>query len=267
MERAGRGIVPGASVQLPGRAWAARWAILPSSPCQTSSLGEFKILSLENVHTIVRFIHFSGCDTKCRCQTAKHFVPLRVLPSAAADCVYCFRRVLLMPVKTASWRRQSEPPYRRPTMSPQMSLTPLTPPDQRTNPMQSRFLTARDPSLSMAQTVKHRHRTKRKVQPANRRRRPQPSSAYIQTVPLLPTESLHTKKTITVTRKRRAKKTTWSPRLLVLFIPNRMQTLGGTTAPHKPKVLETQASAPQRVTWTVLMTTVRQIQTCLLLAE
>lgn len=165
-----------------------------------------------------------------------------------------------MPAKTASWRQQSEPPYRRPTMSPQMSLTSLTHPDQRTNLMQSRFLTARDPSPLMAQTVKHQHRTKRKVQPANRRRRPQPlqpSSAYIQTVPLLPTESLRTKKTITVTRKRRAKKTTWSPHLLVLIILNRMQTLGGITAPHKPKVLEPQASAPQPVTWTVLMTTVR----------
>lgn len=170
-----------------------------------------------------------------------------------------------MPAKTASWRQRSEPPYRRPTMSPQMSQMSLTPLDQRTNQMRSLFLTARDPSLWTAQTAKHQHRTKRKVQAANRHsppRPPQPSSAYIQTVPLLPTESLRTKKTITVTRKRRAKKTTWSPRLLVLIIHSRMQTLGGTTAPHKPKVLEPPLSAPQPVMWTVLMTMVRLIRTC-----
>lgn len=38
VEPAGRGIVPGAGDRLPGRARAARWAVLPCAPCQTSSL-------------------------------------------------------------------------------------------------------------------------------------------------------------------------------------------------------------------------------------
>jgi len=161
--------------------------------------------------------------------------------STAAHSVFCSRRVLLMPVKTASWRRRSEPLYRKLTMSPRMSPKPPTPPDQRTSQMPSPSLTARDRSLLTGQTVKHQHPTKRKVLPVNTHQPLQPlrpSSVFIQIVLLLPTESLRTKKTITVTRKRRAKRTIWSRRPQVLVTLSPLQILEGTTAPHKLKVPE-----------------------------
>lgn len=165
-----------------------------------------------------------------------------------------------MPARTVSWRRRSEPPYRRPTTSPQMPLKSPIPPDQMTNRMQSLSLTARVPSLSMAQTAKCQYPSKRKLLPANTRRslRPlRPSSVYIPIVPLLPTESLRTKKTTTVTRKRRVKRTTWSRLLLVLVILSLTQIPEGTTVPQRPKTLDLPRPAPLKlVTLTVLMTTV-----------
>lgn len=169
------------------------------------------------------------------CSSLCCFSQLFEMFSTAAPSVFCSRRVWLTPVKTASWRQRSEPPYRRPTMTPRMSRNPPIPPDQTTNQTQSLSLTARGPSQLMGQIVKHRHPMKRKVLPVNTPRplRPlQPSSVYILIVPLLPTESLHTKKITTVTRKRRAKRTTWSPQLLVLAILRPMQTLGETTVPQ-----------------------------------
>lgn len=165
-----------------------------------------------------------------------------------------------MPVKTVSWRQRSEPPYRRPTTSPQMPPNLPIPPDQTTNQTRSLSLTARVPSLSMAQTAKRRHPTKRKVLSANTLRSLpplRPSSVYIPIVPLLPTESLHTKKTTTVTRRRRAKRTTWSPQLLVLVILSLKQILEVTTVPQRPKALDLP-KLPNPVTLTVLTTTVRQ---------
>lgn len=146
-------------------------------------------------------------------------------------------------------------------MTRQMSTKHPTPPDQRTNPTQSLSRTARDPFLLTAQTVKHQHHTKRKVLQANTHRAlwsPPPTSAYIPIVPLPPTENLHTKRTITATKKRRAKRTTWSPQLQVRFILRLKLTLEGITAPLKPKRLQPPASAPQLVMWTVLMTMVRR---------
>lgn len=167
-----------------------------------------------------------------------------------------------MPVKTVSWRQRSEPPYRRPTTSPQMSPKPPIPPDQMTNRTQSLSLTARAPSPLMDQTAKRQHPTKRKVLPANTPRSLQPlrhSNVYIRIVPPLPTESLRTKKTTTVTRKRRAKRTTWSPRLLVHVTLSPTQILGGTTVPQWQKALDRQRPAPPTpVTWTVPMTMVRE---------
>lgn len=167
-----------------------------------------------------------------------------------------------MPVRTVSLRQRSEPPYRRPTTSPQMPPKPQIPPDRTTNRMRSLFLTARVPSLSMAQTTKCQHPTKRKVPPANTPRSLWPlcpSSVCILTVPLPPTESLRTKKTTTVTRKKRAKRTTWSPQLLVLVILKLKQILEGTTVPQRPKALDLPRPAPPSpVMWTVLMTMVRQ---------
>lgn len=167
-----------------------------------------------------------------------------------------------MPVKTVSWRQRSEPPYRRPTTSPQMPLKPPIPPDQTTNRMRSLSLTARVPSLLMAQTVKCQYPTKRKVPPANTPRCLRPlrlSSVYILIVRLPPTESLRTKKTTTVTRKRRAKRTTWSPQRPFLVILSTKQILGGTTVPQHLKVLDLPRPAlPNPATWTVLMTMVHQ---------
>lgn len=161
-----------------------------------------------------------------------------------------------MPVKTVSWRQRYEPPYRRPTTSPQMPPRPLIPSDQMTNRMQSLSLIARVPYLLMAQTAK------RKVLPANTLRplRPlRPSSVYTPIVPLLPIESLHTKKTTTVTRKRRAKRTTWSPQLLLLVILSLTQILQVTTVSQQTKALDLPRLAPPKsVTWTVLTTMVRQ---------
>lgn len=168
----------------------------------------------------------------------------------------------MTPVKTVSLRQQSEPPFRRPTTSPQMPRKSLIPPGQMTNQTQSLSLTARVLSLSMARTAKRQYPTKRKVPPANTPRCPrplQPSSVFIPIVRPPLTESLHTKKTTTVTRKRRAKRTTWSPRLLVLVILSPKQILEGTTAPHQQKALDRPGPAPPHpVTMTVLMTMVRQ---------
>lgn len=158
-----------------------------------------------------------------------------------------------MPVKTASWRQRSEPPCRRPTMNPQMYLKPLTPLDQRTSQTRSLSLTARDPSQLMAQTVKHQ----RPLQPLQR------NSVYILIVPLRLTESLRIKKTITVIGRRRAKRTTWSPQLLVPVTLSLIQTLEGTTVPHKLKVSELPRSAPpQPVKWRVLMIEVWEMPIC-----
>lgn len=161
-----------------------------------------------------------------------------------------------MPVKTVSWRQRSEPPYRRPTTSPQTLPKSPIPPDpkkKKKNPMQSLSPTARVPSPSMAQTAKCQHPTRR-VLPANTRRSLRPvrlSSVYIPIVPLLPIESLHTKKTTTVTRRRRAKRTTWSPQLLLLLvILSLTEMLEATTVPQRRK-------APDHP-WTVLTTIVRQ---------
>lgn len=173
-----------------------------------------------------------------------------------------------MPVKTVSWRQQSELLYKRPTTSPQMSPNPPILLDQTMNLMQSLSLTAKGLSLLTAQTARRQHPMKRKVRPANTLRPPlqplQPSSVFILIAPLLPTENHRTKKTTTVTRKRRAKRTTWSPRLPGLVIPSLIQTLVGITAPHYLKAQELQRSAPpQPVMWTVLRTMVRQMKSIL----
>lgn len=163
-----------------------------------------------------------------------------------------------MPVKTASWRQRSEPPYRRPTMTLQMSLKPPTPHDQRMNPKLSLSRTARDPSPLTAQTAKRQRHTKREVLQANTQRvlRSPLPSVYILIVPLPPTENPRTKRTITATKKRRAKRTTWSPQLLVHFLLLLKQTLEEITAPHKPKAPERPTSSVRRATRTVLMTMV-----------
>lgn len=152
-----------------------------------------------------------------------------------------------MPVKTVSWRQRSEPPCRRPTTSPQMPRKLQIPPDQTTNQMQSLSLTVRVPSLLIAQTVKCQYPTKRKVPPANTRRSLwplQPNSVFILRVRLPPTESLRTKKTIIVTKKRRAKRTTWNPQLLVHVILSPKQTLERTTVPQHLKMLDLPRPAP-----------------------
>ncbi len=170
-----------------------------------------------------------------------------------------------MQVKTVSWRQRSEPPYRRLTTSPQMPPKPRIPPDQTTTRMQSLSPTARVPFPLMAQTAKCQRPTKRKVQPANTPRflQPlQPSSVYIPIVQLPPTESLRTKKTTTVTRKRRAKRTTLSPQLPVLVTLSPKQILEGTTVPKQLKALDPPRPAPPNpVMWTVLMTMVRRCVT------
>lgn len=166
-----------------------------------------------------------------------------------------------MPVKTVSWRQQSEPLYRRPTTSPQMSLKPQIPLDQKTNQMQSRSPTARVPSLSMAQTVKRQYLMKIKLLPPNT---PQPlrplqhSNVYNLIARPPPTESLHTKKTTTVTRKKRAKRTTWSRRPLLPVTLSLSLILEGTTVPQRQKALGHQRPAPAApVMQTVPMTMVR----------
>lgn len=169
-----------------------------------------------------------------------------------------------MPAKTVSWRQRSEPPYRRPTTSPQMPpKSPIPPRPKTKNPMQSLSLTARVPSLSTAQTAKCQHLTMRKVFPANtpRSRRPMRlSSVSIPIVPLRPTESLHTKKTTTVTRRRRAKRTTWSPQLAALVILSPTPNPEETTVPRSQRALDHPRPAPPKpVTWTVRTTTVRQL--------
>lgn len=155
-----------------------------------------------------------------------------------------------MPVKTVSWRQQSEPPYRRHTTSLQMSLKPQIPRDQMTTPMQSLSPTARVPSLWMARTAKCQKHRKRKVQPANT---PQPllphrlSSVFTRIIHLLATESLRTKKTTTVTRKRRAKRITWSLRLAVLVILPLTQNLQGTPVQQQLKTRGPRKSTPPKV--------------------
>lgn len=179
-----------------------------------------------------------------------------------AHSAFSCRRVWSTPVKTVSWRQRSEPLYRRRTTSPQMSQKPLTPHGQMTNQMKSLSLAVRVPSQLTTRTAKRQYPTKRKVLLANT---PQflrslwPSSVYNPIVPLLPTESLHTKKTTTVTRKRSAKRTTWSPHLLVLVILSLKPIRGGASVPQQQKVPVPQSpSPPQRVKWRVLKTMVQQ---------
>lgn len=176
--------------------------------------------------------------------------------------VFCCRRVWLMQVKTVSWRQRSEPHYRRPTTSPQMHPKSQIPPDLTTSRTRSLSLTARVPFLLMAQTVKCQYPTRRRVpavNPLRSFRSRQPSSVYILIVPLPPTESLRTKKTTTVTRKRRAKRTTWSPQRLFLVTLSPKPTLEGTTVPRHLKALDLQRPAPlSPAAWTVLMTMVLQ---------
>lgn len=170
-----------------------------------------------------------------------------------------------MPVKTVSSRQRSEPPYRRPTTSLRMPPKPRIPRDQMTTQMQSLSLTARVPSLSMAQTVKCLYPTKRKAQPENTHHllQPlQPSSVCIPIVQPPPTESHRTKKTTTVTRKKRAKRTTWSLQPLVLVLRSLKQIREGTTAQQRLKALDLPKPAPPNpVTWTVLTTMVHQCVT------
>ena len=164
-----------------------------------------------------------------------------------------------MPVKTVSWRQRSEPPYRRRTTSPRMLRKPLIPPDPRRNRTQSLSLTARVPSLSTVQTASCQRPMKKKVLPANTPRflrSLRPSNVYIPIVPPLPIESLQTKKTTTVTRRRRVKRITWSLQLLVIL--SLTQTLEETTVPRPQKALDLpKATPPKPVTWTVLTTMVR----------
>lgn len=154
----------------------------------------------------------------------------------------------MTPVKTASWRQRSEPRYRKPTTSPRTPPRRRTPRDQKTTPTKRPSPTAKDPSPSTAPTANHRR-------PSPPRR---PSSVSNPTARPLPTESPRTKKTITVTKRRRAKRTIWNLRLQLVIL-NPMPTLEGSTAPHKQKVRHLPRSAPPRpVRWTVLTTTVRQ---------
>lgn len=169
------------------------------------------------------------------------------------------RKVWLTPVKTVSLRQQSGPRYRRPTTSPQVPQMSQIHPDQMTNLMRSPSLTARVQSLSMALTAKRQHATKRKALAANTHRcrwPARPSSVCRPIVCPPPTESLHTKKTITVTRKRRAKRTIWSIQLL-LHVPLGLRQILQTTAPRHLKALDhRRSSAANQPTPTVLMTTV-----------
>lgn len=165
-----------------------------------------------------------------------------------------------MPVKTVSWRRRSGPRYRRPTTSPQVPQMSQIPPDRTTIRMQSLSLTARVPSRSMARTGRRRPATKKKAPAANTRRCPWPAHPSSVCSPIAcppPTESLRTKRTITVTRKRRAKRTTWSiQRLLPVLLA--LRQIPQTTAPHRPKAPDLPRSpAANPPTLTVLMTTVR----------
>lgn len=169
-----------------------------------------------------------------------------------------------MLVKTVSWRQQSEHRYRRPTMSPQMPQKPPIPPDQMTNRTRSLSLTARVPSLSTALTARHQPPTKRKVPPANTRLSlcpARPSSVYSPIVRPLPTESLRTKKTTIVTRKRRAKRTIWSLQLLLPVILGLRQILQTTVPQHLKALDHLRAAAPNPPTLTVLMTMVHYRET------
>lgn len=168
-----------------------------------------------------------------------------------------------MPVKTVSWKQPSEPPSKRPTTSPLMSLMLLIPLDQTKTRMQSLSLTVRVPSLLMAQTMKHQNPRKREALPVNTPQplqQPQPNSVFTPTALLLATESPPIKKTIIVTRRRRAKRTTWSPQLLVPVFMTKI--LEGTTVPQQAKALGLpHPAAPKLVTWTALMIMVRQYVT------
>lgn len=144
-------------------------------------------------------------------------------------------------------------------MSPQVPQMSQILPDQMTNRMQSLFLTARVRSLSMAQTAKRQAATKRRAPAANTHRcrwPAHPSSVCSPIVCPPPTESLHTKKTITVTRKRRAKRTIWNIQRLPPVLLALRQILQ-TTAPHRLKARDhRRSSAANQPTLTVLMTMV-----------
>lgn len=174
-------------------------------------------------------------------------------------CFHC-RKVWLTLVKTVSLRQRSGPRYRRPTTSPQVPQMSQIHPDQMTNLMRSPSLTARVQSLSMALTAKCHPATKRKAPAANthRCRWPvRPSSVCRPIVCPPPTESLRIKKTITVTRKRRAKRTTWNIQLFLHILLGLRQILQ-TTAPRRPKALDhRRSSAANQPTPTVLMTMVQ----------
>lgn len=164
-----------------------------------------------------------------------------------------------MPVKTVSWRRRSEPRYRRPTTSPQVPQMSQIPPDQMTSRMRSLFPTAMVPSPSTALTAKRRPVTRKKVPAANTC--PCRCPAHLSRVcsPIVcppPTKSLHTRKTITVTRRRRAKRTIWSILCLLHVLPALRRT-PQTTAPHHLKALDhRRSSAAKRPALSALMTTV-----------
>lgn len=134
-------------------------------------------------------------------------------------------------------------------MSPQMLPKPPTLQDQTTNQMQRLSLTVRVPSHLMAQTVKCHYPRKRSVRSANTPRLfllLQPSSVSTLIVRLPPTESLLTKKIITVTRKKKAKRTTWSPQLLVHVILGLKQILEGTIVHQELHVLDLRRPAPPK---------------------
>lgn len=164
-----------------------------------------------------------------------------------------------MPVKIVSWRQRSGPPYRRLTTSPQMLQMLPTLPDRMTSPMQSLSLTARVPFLLTARIMKCQYRKKRRARAASTPLSflpPPLSSACIRTVQLPPTENRHTKKITTVTRRRRVKRTTWSPHLLVLFIQSRKWILEETTLVQHLNVQDLQRSVVPAM-WIALMTTVK----------
>lgn len=144
-------------------------------------------------------------------------------------------------------------------MSPQVPQMSQIHPDQMTNLMRSPSLTARVQSLSMVLTAKRHPATKRKAPAANthRCRWPvRPNSVCRPIVCPPPTESLHTKKTITVTRKRRAKRTIWNIQLLLHVLLGLRQILQTTAPRHQKAQDHRRSSAANQPTPTVLMTMV-----------
>lgn len=174
------------------------------------------------------------------------------------------RKVWSMLVKTVSWRRQSGPRYRKPTTSPRVPQTSQIPPDQMTNRMRSLFPTARVPSLLMDLTPKRQPVMKKKVPAANTHRchwPTHPSSVCSPTVCPPPTKSLHIRKTITATRRRRAKRIIWSIQRLPPVLPA-LRPIPQTTAPHHLKAPDhRRSSAAKQPALSVLMTTVHCSQT------